>query len=123
MLVRNKFGNSALLIVAVFLTGIYIASSAGTAEALKQDKFLVTNTSPELVVLRIYGDNLICVPFDRTTGEIEQSFSILKNTGEPVLVLRLEKLGQLHSPTATPSVIATSTPLPVETLTPTISIP
>ncbi|RJP50866.1 MAG: hypothetical protein C4557_08850 [Anaerolineaceae bacterium] len=122
-LMQRKFGNDSLLIVLVFIFGMVTALSAGAAEATKQEEFLVTNTTPELVVLRIYGDNLICVPFNRATGEIEQSFSIIKNTGETGLVLRLEKLGQLHLPTALPTVIATATPLPIETLTPTISAP
>ena len=122
-LMQRKFGNDSLLIIVVFLIGMVTALSAGVAEATRQEEFLVTNTTPELVILRIYGDNLICVPFNRATGEIEQSFSIIKNTGETGLVLRLEKLGQLHLPTATPPVIATPTPLPVQTLTPTISTP
>jgi hypothetical protein len=122
-LLRAKLGNTALMIVAVFLVGMYIASTAGTAEAIRQDSFLVTNTSPELVVLRIYGDNLICAPFDRASGEIEQSFSIIKSSGETGLVLKLENVGKLHVPTPTPSVIPTSTPLPTEAITPTISTP
>lgn len=122
-LLQRKFGNESLLIILLFLVGLSTALSAGTAEAIRQEEFLVTNTKPELVVLRIYGDNLICVPFNRATGEIEQSFSVIKNTGETGLVLRLEKLGQLHLPTATPFVTATATSLPVQTLTPTISTP
>jgi hypothetical protein len=120
-LIQRKFGNESLLIILLFLGGMLTASSAGMAEAIRQEEFLVTNTAPELVVLRIYGDNLICAPFDRKTGEIEQSFSVIKNTGETGLVLRLEKLGQLQL--AKPPITATSTPLPIETLTPTISTP
>ena len=122
-IMQRKFGNESLLIILLFLGGMTTALSAGTAEAIRQEEFLVTNTKPELVVLRIYGDNLICVPFNRATGEIEQSFSVMKNTGETGLVLHLEKLGQLHSPTATSPGIATSMPLPVQTLAPTISTP
>ena len=122
-LMQNKFGNESLLVILLFLFGMFTASSAGTAEAIKQEDFLVTNTTPELVVLRIYGDNLIGVPFEQTTGEIAQNFSIIKNTGETGLVLRLEHLGQLHLSTPTPSAVTTPTPLPIETLTPTISTP
>ncbi len=120
-LMHIKFGKEALLVLAVFLFGIYVAPSAGKSEAIKQEEFLVTNTTPELVVLRIYGDNLICVPFNRTTGEIEENFSVIKNTGETGLALRLEKLGQLHLPKITPVAPATPMLLPVETLTPTIT--
>jgi hypothetical protein len=120
-LIRIKFGNETLVIITVFLLGLYIALSAGKAEATKQEEFLVTNTKPELVVLRIYGDNLICAPFDRKTGEVEESFSVLKNTGDPNLSLRFEKLGNLHIPEITPVAPAKPAPVPATTLTPTIT--
>lgn len=122
-LIQNKFGKDSLLVIIAFILGMYIALSAGRAEAINQKDFLVTNSTPELVVLRIYGDNLICVPFDRITGEIEQNFSVIKNTGDISLALKLEELGQLHLPTATPSAITTLTPLPIETVTHTIPTP
>lgn len=123
VLVQNKFGNNTLWIIVFVFAGIYIALSAGMAEAIKQEEFLVTNTTPELVVLRIYGDNIIGVPFNRITGDVEQSFSVIKNTGETGLVLHLEILGQIHLPSKTPPVTTTSTTFPVETLTPTITTP
>lgn len=118
-LIRIKFGKEALLVVVVFFLGMYLSSSAGKSEAIKQEEFLVTNTTPELVVLRIYGDNLVCVPFDRSTGEIEESFSVIKNTGEAGLTLRFEKLGQLHLQETTLAAQATPTAVPVETFTST----
>lgn len=122
VILRNRFGNDSLLIIIAFLVGLSTALSAGTAEAIKQENFLVTNTTPELVVLRIYGDDLICVPFDRNTGEIEQNFTVLKKTGESGLSLKLENLGQLHLHKAVQAVPATPAPLPTETLTPATTI-
>jgi hypothetical protein len=115
VIIRNKFGNDSLLILLILILGSLIAQTAGSAEALNQKEFLVTNTIPEMVVLRIYGDNMICVPFNRSTGEIEQNFTVLKTTGESGLVLKLEDIGQLHLPTSTPVVRPTPRALPADT--------
>jgi hypothetical protein len=123
VILRNRFGKDSVIIVMVFMIGLSISVSAGMGEAIQQKNFLVTNTTPELVILRIYGDNLICVPFDKNTGEYEPSFSIIKNTGETGLILRLENLGQLHLPKNNTVVLATPIPLPIDTLTPTITTP
>jgi hypothetical protein len=75
---------------------LVISHSVGRASALDEDEFLVTTTSEEMVVLRIYGDNLICAPFDRATREIKRSFVVLKIGEDPDLVLNLETVGPLH---------------------------
>jgi len=118
VVVRDRFGNAPIIIVLIFLFGITIAGTAGRSEAIKQEEFLVTNTTPEMVVLRIYGDNMICVPFDRITGEIEKDFTVLKITDDSDLVLKLENIGQLHLPIVTPVVQSTPTPLPTGTPVP-----
>ena len=118
VIIRNRFGNDFLLILLILILGSLIAQTAGTAEAVNQKEFLVTNTTPEMVVLRIYGDNMICVPFNRSTGEIKQSFTILKTTGEPGLVLKLESIGQLHSPASNPTLRPTPTAFPANTSIP-----
>lgn len=122
-LLQRKFGNEALHLIFIFLAGLVVAMNAGISEAIRQDEFLVTNTTPELVVLRVYSENLIGVPFDRTTGEIEQSFHVIKNSGEHGLVLTLEKLGNLHLPTPHPTFVNTETPTPSSTSTPTVIAP
>lgn len=84
-----------IAILSLFLVLIF-SWEAGRSRALKQDKFLIVKASPELVVLRIYGEKLICAPFDRTTKEITGTFTILKTGDDPNLKLSLEKVGPLH---------------------------
>ena len=81
---------------------LVISNNAGDAAALKQEEFLVANTSPEMVVLRIYGDHLICAPFDRATKEAQRSYSVLNVADDPQLMVRLEKVGPLR-PYSSPS--------------------
>lgn len=83
----------AIVYLSIFLI---LSSEAGRSRALKQDEFLIIKASPELVVLRIYGEKLICAPFDRTTKEITRTFTILKTGDDPNLKLSLEKVGPLH---------------------------
>lgn len=112
---------------------------AGYTTALKQSEFLVADTSPERVVLRIYGDKMICAPFDRTTGTVEKNFVILKMAEDPSMALHLEKIGPLSlekttstqiyslTPTSTPTSrpVPTSTPIlmPTATMTPSPQSP
>ncbi|MCJ7497382.1 MAG: hypothetical protein MUO78_04525, partial [candidate division Zixibacteria bacterium] len=84
-----------IAILSLFLVLIF-SWEAGRSRALKQDEFLILKASPELVVLRIYGENLICAPFDRTTKEVKKTISIFKIGDDPDLKLSLEKVGPLH---------------------------
>lgn len=128
-----RFGPNSLLIALILMLSINISENAGRAAALRQTEFMVTNTVPELVVLQIYGDNMICAPFDRNTKEIQRKFSIIKMASDSKLVLNLENIGPLHSmekmanttpmPTQSPSAVPTSTPLPESTSSPVVPSP
>jgi hypothetical protein len=95
--IRLIGGRKALIIILFLILLLDVSHHAGHAAALKQEEFLVANTSPEMVVLRIYGDHLICAPFDRATKEVQRSFIVLKVADNPQLMLRLEKVGPLRS--------------------------
>jgi hypothetical protein len=74
-----------------------LSHAAGRSSALRQREFLVTSTSPEMVVLRVYGDNLIAAPLDRERKRVQRSFVILRMAADPKLQLRLERVGPLTS--------------------------
>lgn len=95
--IRLLGGKNAMTLIMILWLLLVISNNAGDAAALKQEEFLVANTSPEMVVLRIYGDHLICAPFDRATKEVQRSFIVLKVADDPQLMLRLEKVGPLRS--------------------------
>lgn len=86
----------------IFTYGIWIwfsltaAQNAGRFEAMWKKEFLVPASRPESVVLCAYGDYMILAPFDKRTGEVARSFSILKKeNGDPQL-LQWESVGPLH---------------------------
>lgn len=83
------------IIVALFLCSML---AVGYNTAVTQTDFLVPSTNQNLVVLRIYEDNLICAPYDIKTKEVEKTFIIIKLNDEPRPQLSLVRLGPLTSP-------------------------
>jgi len=81
--------------VVLFLSFMFY--SAGRAHALKQTEYLFPSTYEQSVVLRIYGDNMICAPVDRDKKEVQRSFFVLNVSGATPPTLKLEKIGPLKS--------------------------
>ena len=106
------------------LISCLLASTAGDAEALQQKEFYVTDTTPEMVVLRVYGDTMIAAPFDRATKEVRKSSRLLKISEGGGPTLTLEEIGPLKpvpAPTPSPAAAKTepaSSPSPVPLMTP-----
>lgn len=92
----ERLGVSTIVIILLLVYGFWFSYHIGRSKAMTKNEFLVVATSPEMVVLRTYGDKLICAPFDRTTNEVKRTFSILKIAEDANLKLSLEKVGPLH---------------------------
>lgn len=76
---------------------IVIMPLAGFFRARTARDFYTINKNQDLVVLRIYGDNLICAPINKEKKEVTAGIIIVKFSDESKGVLRLEKVGPLHS--------------------------
>lgn len=85
-----------IIIIAVLIMLSIISSAIGIVHAVTEEEYYVVNTSPEMVVLRIYGENIICAPFNRMTKKIYKNF-VVKNINDFRLVMTLEKIGPLSS--------------------------
>jgi hypothetical protein len=79
---------------SAYLMGI--VSLYGALTSMSQDEFPVVKGSQEMVVLRKYGDQLICVPFDRATKTVEKRFTVLNLGVEPTIEFVTEKIGPLR---------------------------
>lgn len=110
--IRTRYGSEIVLLIAACLIGISLSYSAGYAEAVSEDIFLVTNTNPELVVLRKYEDKLICAPLNRTDKTSLPSFTILDLSSQGVS-FSLERLGPLSLDDSDLKSIPTATPIPI----------
>lgn len=94
--------NLVTLLMALWF--IYGAARFGGALAANEKQFLTTNSSAsqEMVLLRVYGDNLILAPLNRNTKEVQMSFTIL-GVSDLKTALTLEEVGPLKSVAAKPT--------------------
>jgi hypothetical protein len=88
--------------VALILCLIMIAYLAGNGAATNQRSFLVIPAAegfPELVVLKVYNQKLVCATFNRTTREVNHVFTFrdLVPSSETPEMMRLEEIGPLWS--------------------------
>lgn len=88
-------GKSNYRIVFTMLFFLLLINMAGNSKAMKKENFLTTSTVPELVILRIYGDNLICAEFNKKAKTVKNNFIIKSIKANSNLTLKLEKIGPL----------------------------
>lgn len=94
--IDNKIGRrnvAVFLIVALFLLFVY---QAGLIKAKQKDAFWQID-GEQLIVLRIYGDNLICANFDAEKHVMGNQFSVIRISPEKKLSLKMIKTGRLKS--------------------------
>lgn len=72
--IRYIGGRRGIVIVFILPLLLFSAHIGGMNDAESKVEFLIPSTTQELVVLRVYGDNLICAPLDRENKEIERGF-------------------------------------------------
>jgi hypothetical protein len=85
-----------LLAAIVLLTSAMCANFEGRKAALSQETFLVPSVNTSSVVLRIYGDRLICAQFDRQTRHTQDSFFVIQLGNDPDLRFTMEEVGPLR---------------------------
>jgi hypothetical protein len=81
-----------LFFVLLLLSLSYLS---GENTATRQEYFLAPSTNENSVVLRIYGDELICTQLDKQSNKPNGKLFILKLDDEPRPVLSLQKVGPL----------------------------
>lgn len=95
--VAKAVGPNALLLLVIILIVILMSFASGRAAALDQREFLVLHGRPERVVLRIYGDNLVCASWNREEKTVGRHLFVYKvGDGSLNSGLRLEEIGPLH---------------------------
>jgi hypothetical protein len=77
-----------ILILSISLGVIF-----GRNDAQNREEFLVANSQPERVVLKIYGNHMILADFNRDTREIQRSFFIQDLASHPGLTYKSEIIG------------------------------
>jgi len=94
----KQVGKVGLTIVFFILLLFSLSYLDGRDSAMRQEEFLVPSTYQESVVLRIYGDKLICAPIDRERHQIVKGFFLIRLGDDSNLVLIPQKVGPLKVP-------------------------
>jgi hypothetical protein len=90
---RRKFFLTLFVWVYAGLSTSFIA---GTLHAKVRTRFLVLSSSPETVVLGIWGDTVVTARFDRNTKTVKEDFTVIKISDHTPLNVRMEKVGPLR---------------------------
>lgn len=89
------------LITLLLIVSISLGFVFGREDAKNKIDYLVANTHPESVVLKIYQDTFVLAPFDRANKVVYKNFTIRK-VGEGNLQLSTQAVGPLTSKSINP---------------------
>ena len=84
---NNKYLRYGYIVILVIIFIFVCTNLAGRSEAWKKEIFLVPSSHPELVVLKIYGDNVVCGKLVQESDEI--------GLGPTIDLLRLDDISHL----------------------------
>jgi len=93
-LIRMIGHRNIMLIINLFIC-FGLTQTLGGVLASRQIRFFVIPSKPEKVILKIYGENLICAEFNRKTKNLKSEISIYKSVDPQVQNLKFEILGPL----------------------------
>ncbi|HTK21636.1 MAG TPA: hypothetical protein VL442_19090 [Mucilaginibacter sp.] len=85
---------NSFLIIIVVVTGM-MSDEAGASAAKKRVNFYVLSDNNNMVVIRIYGEKVICKELDATRKRLTDKIMVIKNDAEHPLKLEEKHLGIL----------------------------
>lgn len=91
----KKHRYNVIMIIFTLLVLYTVASLDGKRTAIKQEEFLIPSTYPQSVVLKVYGDSLICSNFNRENRTLDGELFFIKLGRDPQLKLSLQTVGPL----------------------------
>lgn len=91
--VHRRFGSQTVLVLIFCWCAIILAGALGRTTAERQQRFLVPDIKPDSVVVRIYGDDIICVSVDKGQKRIGSDMTVLDLHGPNTVRLSWENIG------------------------------
>jgi len=89
------FGRKNIVLIINLILCVSLTQLAGEIAASYKMRFFVIPDNPQKVVLRIYGDNLICASFDREAKILYKDISVYKSTDLQIQNMKFEIIGPL----------------------------
>jgi hypothetical protein len=94
--IRSRIGRAGALLISFIFLGSILAGAIGNSEALRQTSFLVPSSNTNAIVIRSFGDKLICVELNPKSKTPTKSFFLLSAGSDNNLQLYLRDIGPLN---------------------------
>ncbi len=94
--IDSKFGKQIVSIFLITSFLLLLVYQVGLIKA-KQKEYFWQLEDDQKIVIRIYGDNLICADFDAEKHILDGQFNIVKISSEKKLSLKMKKVGKLKT--------------------------
>jgi hypothetical protein len=91
--IHRRFGSQTVLVLIFCWCAIILAGVLGRSTAERQTRFLTPDIKPDSVVVRIYGNDIICVAVDKYGHRIGSDMTVLDLRGPSTVRLRWENIG------------------------------
>lgn len=92
---RDFLSNYPPFLVLLVAAVLFVPAIVGFGNAYSQKDFLVIQDAADTVVLRIYGENMICAFYDKTTRTVLPKLVVHKLTGSTSKVMQWQRIGPL----------------------------
>jgi hypothetical protein len=116
--VSQRLGGTANVIIFLIMA-LIVTYYAGQSSAMRQHEFLIASTFPDFVVIRTYGDTMICAQFDKNEQIVHPVFRFLKIAEDSDIIFTLEKIGPIKQITNTPERLTKTPTIGVSQITTT----
>lgn len=83
------------MITFILIFAIWLGFTLGRTDAIKKEDYLTISGNPQQIVVKIYGKNVITVPFDPVTRTFQKKFSAHKIGTDESIVYKQERVGPL----------------------------
>lgn len=93
--IEQRFGRHAVKLFWLFIAFNGVAELAGEYHARHEEKFYVLTGKKELVILRMYGSNIISAPFNRKTKQVQPELKIYTLSQNAPISMHKENIGPL----------------------------
>lgn len=94
----DRLGRKWLIKIFFFIFTLILASGIGGSKAVKQDDHFIIQGEPELVIVTMYGDRIIAMPFDEASHLVDRKFYLLnaEYLAKEGRAIYMKKLGRLN---------------------------
>ncbi len=86
-LAKNKYFQYTVIIICIVSVILSFGYLEGTLNAWQKEVFYVPSSNPDLVVLKIYGDNMICKKLVQESDKV--------GLGPTIILLRMEDISNV----------------------------